>query len=211
MLAFLPSRKPCWRYRDVTPPERHDRVNSPALSSQAPNPARYLWAPNTCCTTLFSSASPKTLPHLEWFKQWVRKGRRRCKTLIFVTNDYLQNTVLLQPRLTSKYIQHTVMLPSWLNRELEVKLTGNTSNSFLLAPTSFRKVITVQKGQWLLKPRKKGKKTHKTPMYNHNAQTFRGISNSKNETMKENNSSAKVDQRLNQSSKSDSPKTRRMT
>lgn len=89
---------------------------------------------------------PETLPHLGWFKQWVRKGRRRCKTLIFVTNDYLQNAVLLQPRLTSKYIQHTVMLPSWLNGELEVRLTGNTSNSFLLAPTLFRSWALYRKG-----------------------------------------------------------------
>lgn len=74
----------------------------------------------------------ETLSHLVWFKQWVRKGRRRCKTLIFVTNDYLQNRVLLQPHLTSKHIQYSMMLPSWLTTELEVKLTWSICNSFPL-------------------------------------------------------------------------------
>lgn len=107
-------------------------------------PSSLVMSTEHCCSTLLS---PETLPPLWWFKQWVRKGRRRCKTLIFVTNDYLQNTVLLQPYLTSKYIQHTVMLPSWLKGELEVKLTGNTSNlTFLIAPTLFRRWSLYRKG-----------------------------------------------------------------
>jgi len=70
--------------------------------------------------------------HLGWPKLWVRKGRRRCKTVIFMTNDYLQNRVLFQPHLTSKHIQHAVRLPGWLTTQL----TWSISNSSLLALTA---------------------------------------------------------------------------
>lgn len=141
--AFPPSGKLCWSHRDVTPPEQQDSVSSLALSSHAPNPARYLWALNTCyTTTLFSSASLRLFLILGDLNRGWEKGRRRCKTLIFMTNDYLQNRVLLQPHLTSKHIQHTVMLRSWLTTELEVKLNLKYQQLFLISTNPFQKEVS---------------------------------------------------------------------